>query len=246
MISNSRNTSPLTLRQWFSGFCTTKVRPAVVQKPLNHRNESGGGWLFAFLVLLFLTGCAQEMDNQARVDPQEPTPFFENQRALPAHTVAASPSTLSGLNSHAPIDKPLLSDDPVVNTGRKNDQPVETIPDAVLEHTTYTDLLQRGRERFGISCVPCHDSTGSGNGMAVRRGFPYPPTYHSDRLRSQPIGHIFIQATEGGEKMPPYGDLISVEDRWAIAAYVRALQFSQHAPVGQLDDADRTQLEAAK
>lgn len=221
---------------------------APVRHPIVTEATNASALRLIFAALL-LTGCAQEMDNQARVDPQEPTPFFENQsssRALPAHTVAASPSTLSGLNSHAPIDKPLLSDDPVVNTGRKDGQPVETIPDAVLEHTTYTDLLQRGRERFGISCVPCHDATGSGNGMAVRRGFPYPPTYHSDRLRAAPLGHIFVQITEGGTKMPPYGDLISVEDRWAIAAYVRALQFSQHAPVDQLDDADRTQLEAAK
>ncbi len=129
-------------------------------------------------------------------------------------------------------------------TGKEDGKLLEQVPASVLASRSYSALLRRGQERFNISCMPCHDATGSGNGMAVRRGFPYPPTYHSERLRSMPVGYFFVQATKGGDKMPPFGDLVSTEDRWAIAAYVRALQFSQFAPLDKLENEDRSKLEA--
>ncbi len=110
-----------------------------------------------------------------------------------------------------------------------------------VEHAVTTDagpttrpamsvaLLERGQERFGIYCAMCHGANGAGHGMVVQRGFPPPPTFHSDRLRGLPDDYLNGVITHGLGKMPPYADQIPPDDRWAIVAYVRALQRSQHA-----------------
>jgi hypothetical protein len=99
-------------------------------------------------------------------------------------------------------------------------------------------VLERGRERFNIYCSPCHSRTGDGNGMVVQRGYRRPPSYHIDRLRSAPLGHFFEVITNGFGAMPDYSAQIEPDDRWAIAAYIRVLQFSQYAPA-QLLPADK-------
>jgi mono/diheme cytochrome c family protein len=91
-------------------------------------------------------------------------------------------------------------------------------------------LLQRGRERFDIYCAPCHSRLGDGDGRIARRGFPHPPSYHIDRLRKAPDRHFYDVMTNGYGVMYPYRDRVSPEDRWAIVAYIRALQLSQDAP----------------
>lgn len=106
-------------------------------------------------------------------------------------------------------------------------------------------LLVRGRERFNIFCAPCHDRTGAGLGMIVQRGYKRPPSLHEERLRGQPIGYFFDVATNGFGEMPAYASQIPVPDRWAIAAYVRALQLAQHAPLAELSAEDRRAIEAA-
>lgn len=90
-------------------------------------------------------------------------------------------------------------------------------------------VLDRGKERYEIYCAPCHGKTGAGDGMIVRRGFSQPPTYHQDRLREAPVGHYFDVITNGFGAMYPYASKVSPEDRWAITAYIRALQLSQNA-----------------
>ncbi len=90
-------------------------------------------------------------------------------------------------------------------------------------------LLERGRQRFDIYCAPCHSVVGDGDGMVVRRGFPAPPSYHIERLRAAPDRHFYDVITQGYGVMYPYGDRVAPEDRWAIVAYIRALQLSQHA-----------------
>jgi mono/diheme cytochrome c family protein len=92
------------------------------------------------------------------------------------------------------------------------------------------DVLNRGQERYQIYCSMCHGMTGYGDGMIVRRGFRRPPSYHDDRLRSEPVGHFFDVITNGWGAMPDYAAQIPPEDRWAIIAYIRALQLSQQAP----------------
>ncbi|MFB3916867.1 MAG: cytochrome c [Terriglobales bacterium] len=91
-------------------------------------------------------------------------------------------------------------------------------------------VLERGRERFNIYCAPCHSRTGDGNGMIVQRGYRRPPSYHTDRLRTAPLGHFFDVITNGFGAMPDYAAQVAPHDRWAIIAYIRALQLSQNAP----------------
>ena len=105
------------------------------------------------------------------------------------------------------------------------------------------DVLQRGHNRFEIYCAPCHGYTGDGDGLVVQRGFNVPPSYNTDRLRQAPVGHFFDVITRGFGAMPSYADQVPVTDRWAIIAYIRVLQLSQHATVNDLPPDDRAQLE---
>jgi len=107
------------------------------------------------------------------------------------------------------------------------------------------DFLKRGQERYNIYCSPCHSLIGDGNGMIVQRGYKRPPSFHQDRLRNAPLGHFFDVISNGFGAMPDYAAQIQPEDRWAIAAYVRALQLSQHADeMKDLTDEDRKKLQA--
>ena len=101
---------------------------------------------------------------------------------------------------------------------------------ASMPYAITMPLLQRGRERFGIYCAPCHGELGDGEGMIAQRGFPHPPSYHIDRLRGAPDRHFYDVMTRGYGVMYPYADRVSPQDRWAIVAYIRALQLSQDAP----------------
>lgn len=107
-------------------------------------------------------------------------------------------------------------------------------------------VLQRGQQRYEIYCAPCHDSAGNGDGMIVQRGFKPPVPFSDDRLRAAPVGYFFDAISRGYKTMYPMAAQISVEDRWAIVAYVRALQRSQHASLSDVPDAARESLEAQK
>ena len=104
-------------------------------------------------------------------------------------------------------------------------------------------VMARGRERFNIYCTPCHGRTGQGDGMVVLRGYRRPPSMHQDRLRNAPVGHFFDVMTNGFGAMPDYAAQIKVEDRWAIVAYIRALQLSEHATLADVPAADRSRLQ---
>ncbi len=132
-----------------------------------------------------------------------------------------------------------LPADPRFETGKVDGKPVDTLP---LPRTK--ELLLRGRERFEIFCSPCHDRAGTGAGMVVRRGLRSPPSFHTDRLRNAPIGHFFDVMTHGFGAMQGYAAQIPTRDRWAIAAYIRALQLSQYAPIDRLPQAIRARLAA--
>ena len=103
--------------------------------------------------------------------------------------------------------------------------------------------LDRGQERFNIYCAPCHGRTCQGDGMVVRRGYRRPPSIHQDRLRSAPVGHFFDVMTNGFGAMPDYAAQIKAEDRWAIVAYIRALQLSEHATLADVPAADRSRIQ---
>jgi hypothetical protein len=157
------------------------------------------------------TACRQDMHNQPKYIPLRPSDFFADGRSarpLVEGTVA---------RGH-------LRDDDALYTGKAGGKAVDQFPVPVTR-----ELLLRGQERFNIFCAPCHGRLGNGLGMAVRRGFRRPPSYHTERLRQLPVGEIFDVITNGFGAMPDYASQIPPRDRWAIVAYVRVLQFSQDA-----------------
>jgi mono/diheme cytochrome c family protein len=192
---------------------------------IQHRYKVCGVLIATFI----FAGCRQEMADQPRYDPLEESDFFSNgmsARQAPAGTVA---------RGHAQLNNSYF-------TGKINGKPVATLPEEALKERTLAELLPRGQQRFNIYCAACHDRIGTGHGMVVRRGFPAPPSFHSDRLLQAPLGHFFDVATQGFGRMPAFAGQISVEDRWAIAAYIRALQLSQNASAAALPAGDRQQL----
>jgi mono/diheme cytochrome c family protein len=147
-------------------------------------------------------------------------------------------------------ERPLLEDtvargwlmaDDAFATGKVNGQFIAQLPAAV---PLSLETLQRGEQRFNIYCAPCHARTGNGDGIVVRRGYKQPPSYHDPRLRAQPIGYFYDVISHGFGAMPDYAAQIQPKDRWAIAAYVRVLQVSRHAPVAEVPDAERPKLDA--
>jgi mono/diheme cytochrome c family protein len=192
------------------------------------------------LLLMLVTGCRRDMQDQPKMKPYRGSSFFAD-----------------GLSSRQPvpgtIPRGFLRSDTVLFTGKKEKtgqatQPTanpatnantagsastnsnanaypddtDTFPFPITEQT-----VQHGRERYEIFCSVCHGLTGYGDGMIVRRGFRRAASFHDDRLRQAPVGHFFDAITNGWGAMPPYASQIPVQDRWAIIAYVRALQLSQ-------------------
>jgi mono/diheme cytochrome c family protein len=181
---------------------------------------------FVLFVALDLPGCRKGMVDQQRLKPLAEENFFKDgrgSRPIPPHTVARGQ----------------LHDDTQFYTGKvKGGALAATFPMAVTH-----DLVARGQERFGIHCAVCHGLTGDGLGMVVQRGFPQPPSLHEPRLRAAPVGHFFDVMTTGYGVMYSYASRVSPEDRWAIAAYIRALQLSQHATTDDAAPEARAQLE---
>lgn len=186
-------------------------------------------WRFGVLAfgVSAVAGCGN-MKKQNYLRPETPSihlPRSTSAQLPPAHTVphrAKLPDT-------------------VFETGEKNGQLVTEIPVPVTP-----ELLARGQERFNIYCAVCHGPDGYGHGIVVQRGFPAPPSYHEPRLLNAPVGHFFQVITHGYGAMYPYSDRLTAEDRWAVAAYIRALQLSQRASAQALSDADRQQLAQAR
>ena len=163
---------------------------------------------------LSLTGCGLRLDMhvQPKLKPLRESEFWGDSRGsrpLVENTVARGD----------------LREDTYFYTGMINGKEGDQMPFPVTEQ-----VLKRGQERFNIYCTPCHSRTGDGNGMIVQRGFRRPPSYQDPRLLSAPIGHFYDVISNGFGAMPDYAAQVTPHDRWAIAAYIRALQLSQHAP----------------
>ena len=175
-------------------------------------------------IAMLLAGCRLDMHIQPKYLPYDETDFFgdgRSERAPVTGTVARGQLRL----------------DELLYTGKENGVVADEFPFPI----TPADL-QRGREEFNIYCTPCHDYTGTGNGMIVQRGFPQPPSYHIDRLRQAPAGHFFEVMTNGFGRMFSYAARVTPEDRWRIAAYIRVLQLSQHATLEDVPPAERANL----
>lgn len=180
-----------------------------------------------FLVLLgvsFMAGCRLDMHNQPKYIPLRESDFFadgRSERPLVPGTV--------------PHGEP--REDTSYYTGLVGDKLLDAMPVPVNR-----DLLKRGQERFNIFCAPCHSVLGDGQGMVARRGYLKPPSFHDDRLRNAPLGHFYRVMTFGSGAMPDYAQQVPPADRWAIVAYIRALQLSQAAPASEVPPGARPLL----
>ncbi len=177
----------------------------------------GGVLLVALMGVLLLSGCGRNMYDQPRADAFESSQFFADgsaMRPLPTGTVsrefgALDPAYLTGMDS----------------TGMLAELPLELT----------SDLLLRGQERFDIYCSPCHNYNGDGKGAVVARGFPEPSSLTTtERLLDAPVGYFYNAITNGFGRMYSYSSRVPVHDRWAISAYIKALQLSQNASVADV------------
>jgi hypothetical protein len=180
------------------------------------------------VVLVVASGvaCRQDMHDQPKYPPLRPSQFFGDERS--------ERQLIEGT-----IPRGHLDDDQALYTGKGPDGKfLDTFPFPVTK-----DVVLRGQERFNVYCSPCHDRLGDGNGKIVRRGYRHPPSYHIDRLRTVPNGYMFDVMTNGFGAMPDYAAQVSPRDRWAIVAYIRALQLSHNANVNDVAPADRPKLD---
>jgi mono/diheme cytochrome c family protein len=156
------------------------------------------------------------MDHQPKYKAQAKSLYFEDGAAMRTPVAGT-------------VARGQLREDDAYYRGLKSDgTPIKSIPVPITQA-----LLERGQERFNIYCSPCHSRVGDGRGIMIARGYVPPPTFHDERLRNIEDGYIFNVITNGIRNMPPYRYQVPVEDRWAIVAYMRALQRSQNAT---LDD----------
>lgn len=162
----------------------------------------------AVLSLLALAGCRMEMTQQPRMDTYARTTAWPDQATA------------------RPLPEGVVARGDLEREAAMRIQPPVT-----------PELLARGQERFTIYCEPCHGATGEGNGMIVQRGFPRPPSYHTQRLRAAPAQHFFDVITKGYGVMYAYADRVAPADRWAITAYIRALQLSHYAALAEVPEA---------
>jgi len=191
------------------------------------RRRSLSAFLLAFAVLALAPGCRQDMHDQPKLQPMEHSTFFADGRAsrpLVRGTVA---------RGH-------LKENRAYTSGRGKEGYAKQFPMPVTGK-----LLERGHERYDIYCTPCHDRSGEGNGMIVQRGFPKPPNLHEQRLREATPGYLVHTMAFGQGRMPAYNIQIEPADRWAIAAYVQALQLSQHASLSDAPETERHALEGS-
>ncbi len=160
------------------------------------------------------------MHRDPKLEPLTESDFFPN-------AMASRPQV------EGTVARGQLHADTYFYTGMINGQPGNEMPFPATRQ-----VLERGQQRFDIYCTPCHSLMGDGNGVIVQRGYRRPPSFHTDRLRQAPLGHFFDVMTNGFGAMPDYAAQVPPADRWAIVAYIRALQLSQDAtrsdvPAGQ-------------
>lgn len=175
--------------------------------------------------LVVLAGCKQKMSEQPRAETYEKAEFFSDQVSARSLAEGAIP------RGHMPQETEL-------HTGKRDGTFVNGFPMRLNEQ-----LLLRGRDRFNAFCAPCHDRAGTGRGIVVQRGFRAPESFHTARLRDLSEGYLFDVVTSGFGRMPAFSTQLGLRDRWAVVAYVRALQLSQNATLADVPAESRATLE---
>lgn len=204
-----------------------------------------GAWLLVPGLVLGCLGCRQDMHDQPKYRPLRPSPLFSDRRSarpLPPGTIPQG-----GLQEDVEYYTGKIAPRPgamrQVSAAGAEDPYADFVKEFPIPITR--EVLERGRERFNFFCTPCHGYTGAGNGMIVQRGLSKPPSFHDPRLQQAPVGHYFDVITNGFGAMYSYAQRIPVRDRWAIIAYIRALQLSQSATVADVPPNVRARLEQA-
>jgi mono/diheme cytochrome c family protein len=176
--------------------------------------------------MLGTIGCRNDMHQAPRYDPLAPSTFFSDGRS--------ERPMLAGTVPHGE-----LRTDELRYTGKINGVTANEFPFPITRQD-----LERGQQRFNIYCSPCHDYTGSGHGVVVQRGLLQPPSYHSEKLLKAPVGHFFEVITNGFGQMYSYAGRVAPDDRWRIAAYIRALQLSENATINDVPADQRQELQS--
>ncbi|HWE49153.1 MAG TPA: cytochrome c [Bryobacteraceae bacterium] len=194
-------------------------------------NQYGSGRISLLMILagVTLAGCSRlDMQDQPKYRPQRPSEFFADGRS--------ERQPVEGTIARGQLDEDTAFYEGKDAAGKD----VEEFPIAVDK-----TVIERGHQRFDIYCAPCHGRIGNGLGMIVRRGFKQPPSYHTDRLREAPVGHFYDVISNGYGGMLNYASQVQPRDRWAIIAYIRALQYSENANINDLPAEARNRLPAA-
>ncbi len=173
------------------------------------------------LALMFVTGCRQDMHNQPKIIPQRGSEIFADHRG-------ARPQVVNT------VARGQLREDSYFYTGVVQGANGSREEKNLMPFPVTLDVLRRGQERFNIYCAPCHSRVGNGLGEIVQRGYKPAANYHDQVRLSQPISHYYYVMTHGYGAMPDYSAQLTPEDRWAVAAYIRALQLSQAARVADV------------
>ncbi|HEY6307926.1 MAG TPA: cytochrome c [Candidatus Angelobacter sp.] len=176
-----------------------------------------------------LAGCRQDMHNQPKFIPLRSNDFFADQRSERNPIRGTVPRL-----DNATLDMEQLDPESYYLSGKRGVVYGNELPLPLTRA-----VMDRGQERYNIYCSPCHARVGDGNGMIVQRGFKHPPSFHDPRLRNAPLGYFYEVISNGFGAMPDYAAQIKPADRWAITAYVRALQLSQNASEGDLTAGER-------
>ena len=187
---------------------------------------------FAAISLTGLAACRQDMHDQPKYEAYEGSDFFADSLANRVQVEGTVPRGF--LNE----DESLYG----IQPGDPKDTTKAKTYLASFPFSISAQMLDRGEERYNIFCAPCHAQTGMGDGMVVRRGYRKPPSLHQDRLRNEKVGYFFDVITNGFGVMPAYADQIPVRDRWAIVAYIKALQLSQSANYADIPQDKQAQL----
>jgi Cytochrome C oxidase, cbb3-type, subunit III len=177
---------------------------------------------------LFAYGCHLDMYDQPKYKPLSSSSFYSNGQS--------SRPLIEGT-----VPRGQVHTDELLYTGKINGNFADVFPFPITR-----EVVERGQDRFNTFCTPCHGRLADGDGMVVQRGFPKPPSFHADSVRTEPAGFYFDVISNGFGRMYSYAPSVPVHDRWAIVAYIRALQLSWMVPISEVPDSVRTKLEESK
>lgn len=195
------------------------------------------GLLLGLAVSALAAGCRNEMYDQPRYEPYEASDFFTDglsARPLVAGTVPRGWAATDEHLFYGRVDGELATTFPAALFEDEEGNPIDPVV-----------IVRRGEDQFNSFCLPCHGALGDGQGMVVQRGMPMPPSFHENRLVEMPVGHFYDVIHRGYGAMYSYAHRIKVKDRWAVVAYIRALQTSQNIPADALDESEQRRLEEA-